>query len=74
MHTFLFYYYMGIKYEMVIFVIKFNLAYVSLFMRGYAGGGGGCVCVCVWVRGPPPRKTENSLNVHSKIYSIKKDN
>lgn len=29
---------------MVIFVIKFNLAYVSLFMRGYAGGGGGCVC------------------------------
>lgn len=45
---------MGIKYEMVIFVIKFNLAYVSLFMRGYAGGGGGCVCVCVWVRGRPP--------------------
>lgn len=72
MHTFLFYYYMGIKYEMVIFVIKFNLAYVSLFMRGYAGGGDGCV----WVRGlpPPPGKPENSLNVHSKIYSIKKDN
>lgn len=63
---------------MVIFVIKFNLAYVSLFMRGYAGGGGGCVCVCggygYGVCPPPPRKTENSLNVHSKIYSIKKDN
>lgn len=50
---------MGIKYEMVIFVIKFNLAYVSLFMRGYAGGGGGCV----WVRGlpPPPGKTGKFL-------------